>query len=150
MPCCRTRYFGTAEFDNDAVIAFPEGLPGFSGETEFLILQRQAEYPLVYLQSAHTPDLCFLALPVLTVDNNYLLELSLEDARILGTSTVPRIGEEVLCLVLVAVREGEPTANLFAPIVVNLATRAAAQCFLNASQYSHQHSLARTEREVAA
>ena len=151
MPSCQTRYFGTAEFQDDSVLAFAQGLPGFAEETEFVLLQRQSEYPLVYLQSTRTADLCFLAIPVLSACAGYELELSDEDARRLGVSVCPKIGADVLCLALVSVHTDEPTANLFAPVVVNLGTRAAAQCFQPASSnYSHQHSLLAAERGMAA
>ena len=111
MPICQTRYFGTAEFQDDSVLAFAQGLPGFPDETEFVLLQRPAEYPLVYLQSTRTPDLCLLAIPVLSADGGYILELSDEDARRLELPVCPKIGSDVLCLALVSVHTDEPTAN---------------------------------------
>jgi flagellar assembly factor FliW len=135
--------------DKDAVV-FPFGLPGFPEEKSFLVLQRPDEYPLVYLQSAANPDLCFLAIPILAVDNLYTLHLSPDDAAVLGTVEKPRIGDDVLCLALVAVRESGPTANLFAPIVINLANRTGAQCLNGAGTYSHQHPLVAAEQGVAA
>ena len=39
----------------------------------------------------------------------------------------PRIGEDVLCLTVLSIRETGPTANLLAPMVVNLHNRKAVQ-----------------------
>jgi flagellar assembly factor FliW len=139
-----------AEFGEDAVLSFPEGLPGFVAETQFVLLQRQSEYPLVYLQSTRTADLCFLALPVLSADSRYALELSDEDTVLLQVPPCPVIGTDVLCLALVSLRANQPTANLFAPIVVNLATRVSAQCFQPSTRYSHRHSLLPQQEGVTA
>lgn len=148
MPSCETRYFGPTEFQDIDTISFPAAIPGFPGETRFVLLHRPAEYPLVYLQSIATADLCFLALPVFAIDNRYKLQISPDDARLIGTATEPAVGSEALCLALVSVWESGPTANLFAPLVVNLATRSAAQC-INCIDYSHRHPLAVTEGVAA-
>jgi flagellar assembly factor FliW len=151
MPSCETRYFGATEYENNDAIVFPSGLPGFPAETRFLVLQRPAEYPVVYLQSTTTAALCFLAIPIPAIEKDYLLRLSPEEAATLGTTEEPRVGADVLCLALVVVREsGPPTANLFAPIVINLASHTGAQCFNTAGAYSHQHPLLPAEEGVAA
>jgi flagellar assembly factor FliW len=150
MPSCETRYFGSAEYSDKDAIVFPSGLPGFPDEKSFLVLQRPDEYPIAYLQSTANPELCFLAIPILAVDNLYALHLSPDDAIVLGTSEEPGIGADVLCLALLAVRESGPTANLFAPIVINLANRTGAQCLNGAGTYSHQHPLMTAEQGVAA
>lgn len=131
------------------VITFPSGLPGFSGETTFLVLQRPEEYPLAYLQSTRTPHLCFLTIPILAVDQRYSLHLSADDAALLDTPEQPQIGQDVLCLALIAMRDSGPVANLFAPLVVNLATRTGVQCF-NRLEYSHRHPLTTSTEGVAA
>ncbi|HYO82154.1 MAG TPA: flagellar assembly protein FliW [Bryobacteraceae bacterium] len=150
MPSCQTRYFGTAEYQPDAALVFPQALPGFIEETEFVLLQRPADFPLTYLQSTRTPGLCFLTIPVLSVDPDYCLELTDEDACTLGVPAVPEIGKDVLCLALISLHTDEPTANLFAPLVISLATRVAGQCFQTGSQYSHQHPVLQAEKGMAA
>ena len=45
-------------------------------------------------------------------------------------------------LALIAIHEEDPTANLLAPIVINLQSRAAAQCIDPEMRYSHRHALA--------
>lgn len=125
----------------DAVLSLPQALPGFVSEHEFVILQQPEHFPLVYMQSLSTADLCFLALPVLSVEHDYDLCLSEEDARLLDLPQAPIIGREALCLALVAAHQTTPTANLLAPIVVNLRTRRTAQCLNPEGAYSHQHEL---------
>ena len=149
MPLCATKFFGDLEVPEDAVLTLPNGILGFEHQTNFVVIQRPGEYPLVYLQSASEPQLCFLALPVLTVDAGYVLVLNPEDASKLGLPAKPAIGADVLCLVLITVHEQNPTANLLAPIVVNLKTRTGRQCINEAAGYSHQESLGAYEGAAA-
>jgi flagellar assembly factor FliW len=53
----------------------------------------------------------------------------------------PRIGAEVLCLAVLSIRKTGTTANLLAPVVVNLKNYKAVQAVSPESGYSHQHLL---------
>lgn len=126
-----------------AVIDFPGGLPAFESRRRFVAIRFPDRDPLVFLQSLEDSGLCFIALPVLALDRDYRLQLSEEDLSTLDLEggAQPRIGQEVMCLTVVAVRKTGPTANLMAPIVVNLANRKAIQAVNEGSRYSHQHAL---------
>jgi flagellar assembly factor FliW len=150
MPCCETKYFGPAAYSGDALITLPEGPMGFPGAHTFVLIQRAAEYPLVYMQSTDDPDLCFLALPVLSLDAAYRLAIRPEDAAAVQTSATPAIGPDVLCLALLSLHENGATANLLAPVVVNLSTRTARQCINVEPGYSHQQPLPACNAEEGA
>lgn len=140
----QTRHFGTIEFDRDAVCQFPAGLPGFEDEHEFVAIEQPHTRPIVFLQSLRRPDLCFITLPVQTIQSDYRLGISPEDLRLLELpeDRQPEMGKQVLCLAIVAVAEGQPpTANLLAPVVINLENRRAVQAILSDSGYSHRHPL---------
>ncbi len=144
MPHLATKHFGTVRYQDGAVFEFPAGLPGFEHERFFLPIEHPASHPIVFLQSLDSPALCFITLPVLAADPAYRLAVAPEDLRLLGLAEdcQPAIGPEVLCLAVVSVAEGrEPTVNLLAPIVVNLANRRAVQAVREGSDYSCQHPL---------
>jgi flagellar assembly factor FliW len=63
----------------------------------------------------------------------------------LPTCRQPRIGEDVLCLTIVSVQETGATANLLAPVLVNLRNRRAVQAVAQDSDYSVQSPLAPQE-----
>jgi flagellar assembly factor FliW len=152
MPTLSSRHFGPVEYQDDSVFEFPAGLPGFEQERRFAPIEHAASKPIVFLQSLARPELCFITLPVLVVKPDYGLAISAEDLRTLGLSEErqPEIGTEVLCLAIVSVAEGRlPTANLLAPIVVNLKTRRGVQAIQEDSAYSHQHPLLGAERGEA-
>ena len=150
MPACKTRYFNTVEYGEDSLIRFSSGLPGFEKERDFVFIEQQVHHPLLFLQSVATPGLCFIVLPVLTVDPDYKLHMRAEDIEYLGLETArqPRIGRDVFCGVILAVHEEEPTANLMAPLVIHLRTRTAVQAIQVDTGSSHCHSL--VAREMVA
>jgi flagellar assembly factor FliW len=152
MPLLATKYFGTLPCEAHDFYDFPFGIPGFEEENRFVLLNIPGKEPLVFLQSAQTATLCFLALPVLVADPRYSLSVSIEDLRILELepSRQPHLGGEVLVLALLAIEEGkDATANLLAPIVINLATRRAVQAIRCDALYSHRQALPQLVRGEA-
>ena len=143
MSITETKYFGKISFEPDSELEFPCGLPGFDSRKRFVAVTIPANEPLTYLQSLEAPDLCFITMPLLAVDPHYRLKVSTEDLSLLGLplASQPRIGRDVLCLTVLSMREGGPTANLLAPIVVNLKTRRGVQAIAPEGGYSHQHEL---------
>ena len=140
----QTLHFGAIQFIPDQVITFPDGLPAFEQERQFLPIEQPSSAPLIFLQSLSRPDLVFITLPAALVDPAYRLMAAAEDLELLGLppDRQPDIGEDVLCLAILTVAEGKtPTANLMAPILVNRKTRLALQAIQVDSAYSHQHVL---------
>jgi flagellar assembly factor FliW len=144
MPEAQTKHFGVVSYDPEAVLRFPAGLPAFEQERDFIAIEPPATAPVVFLQSLARPELCFVTLPILAVDPAYELSMCQEDIEALGLNVErqPRIGAEVACLAILSTpADRPPTANLLAPVVVNLATRAAVQAIRVDSRYSHQQPL---------
>jgi flagellar assembly factor FliW len=143
MPVLETQNFGPIAFDQESVLEFPRGLPGFEECRQFVLVQIPQTAPLVFLQSLEQASLCFTTMPVQSVDPDYRLHVIPEDLALvdLPAQRRPRIGHDVLCLAVLAVRESGPTANLLAPLVVNLANRKGVQAVAPESDYSHRHAL---------
>jgi len=152
MPVQETRKFGRISFDKQSEIEFPAGLPGFEARRRFLAIKLPDTDPLVFLQSLEDPDLCFVTLPVSAVDPRFRLRLSEEDLEVLGIAggRQPRLGPDVLGLAIVSIRASGPTANLLAPVVVNVANLKAVQAVLADSGYSHQHPILPQEAAVCS
>jgi flagellar assembly factor FliW len=152
MPLVDTKYFGTLPYQEESVFDFPLGLPSFENEKRFVPIELPEHAPLLFLQSLEQTELCFLAFPILVVDSAYRLTVSPEDlaALELDTQRQPLLASEVLVLALVSLHDGfSATANLMAPIVVNLRTRRALQAIREDTAYSHQHPIAQRVREKA-
>ena len=152
MPLLETKNFGKISFEPESEIEFPCGLPGFDSRKRFVAVRFAETDPLLYLQSLEDPGLCFITMPVLAVDPRYQLNVNPEDLGLLGlpAASRPRIGEDVFCLAVLSMREAGPTANLLAPVVINLKTRRAVQAIAPESGYSHQHELMPEEASVCS
>jgi flagellar assembly factor FliW len=152
MQSFETANFGKLSYERDSALVFPCGLPGFEDRRLFLILNFEDSKPLVFLQSLEDPGLCFITLPILAVDPQYRLRVSSEDlARLdLPPERQPQLGRDVLCLAILSLQESGPTANLLAPVVVNVLNLKAMQIIVPESDYSHQHELSPQETAVCS
>jgi flagellar assembly factor FliW len=135
--------FGKLTYEPDSIVEFPNGLPGFEKRQSFLALTFPHTQPLVFLQSLEDAGLCFITLPVLSIDRQYRLEVSEDDLRSVGLvpRRQPRIGEDVACLAILTLQPGGTTANLLAPVVINVRNLKAVQAIAPGCGYSHQHIL---------
>jgi flagellar assembly factor FliW len=144
MPEFSTKYFDRIRYEEQSVICFPSGLPGFDRERKFLLIEQPINKPLVFLQSLSRGEICFPTLPVLAIDPDFRLRVSPEDLRTLGLpeNQKPRIGQDLVCLAIISLGENRPpTANLLSPVIINLKTNTAVQTIPLDSSYSHQHPL---------
>ena len=60
-------WLGEIDWQAGCELQFPAGLPGFEQYRRMVPVEIPSQRPLIYLQSAERGDVCFLALPVLTV-----------------------------------------------------------------------------------
>ena len=146
MPQIRTAYFGELDYTDGTIFHFPYGLPGFEHDHAFLFLKQPHTEPLLFLQSLGNSRLCFILLPILVVDPNYAVNFDAEDlaALHLATGRQPVLGEDILCAAIVTPGggvQGEPTANLMAPVVVNLKEQIGMQVIQTGSPYSHREPI---------
>lgn len=139
-----TQQFGKIEFDPAQVIEFPEGLPAFEQERRFVSIERPATAPFIFLQSLSSAELVFITLPIHLVDPSYELNVCAEDLQALALpdDRQPKLGADVIALVVITVAEDSaPTANLMAPILINVRTQRALQAIQTVATNSHVHPL---------
>ena len=139
-----TKYFGRVSSDAGLVVDFPAGLPAFETERAFLAIEHPRLAPVIFLQSMATPSLCFLALPVLSIEPAYVLQMSTDDLTAIGVNgrPAPVIGQDVAALALITIAEdGRASANLMSPVVVSLPALRAIQAMRSDRAYSYNHPL---------
>jgi len=117
-----SRHLGPIEWDPAGELLLPFGFPGFEGERRMVAVEIPTQRPLVFLQSAEKPEMCFVSLPVLAIKPDYELLLNEEDRSALRIEdeSSAEIGVDLLCLALLFPAEGGLQANLGAPILINL------------------------------
>ena len=115
--------------DELPVIELVAPMPGFPDLTRFALVQVDDEGVLNMLTSLEEPDVRFLVLPPGPFFPDYAPVIDDETAAALELSGP----EDALLLAVVNTSAdlASPTVNLAAPIVVNIATRRAAQVILD-------------------
>jgi flagellar assembly factor FliW len=110
-----TTSLGTFDVRDDAVIRFPEGLPGFERCTRFVLIASDDIAPLRWLQAIDPPQPSFLVVEPTVVVKDYRCALGRADRARLGAGD-----DGLLWLAIVTVSDGdEPSVNLRAPLVID-------------------------------
>lgn len=138
-----TRLFGTITIEDEKLITFPDGIVGFPFMKHFTLIrdEENENATIMWLQSMEEPQ---FAMPVLepnlivdgynpVVDDEHLTpvgELEEEQTYLLVTITVPADIEKM-------------TANLKAPIVINMANNKAVQIIVE-DDYQVKHPIYET------
>ena len=123
-----TSRFGVISVTNEDVIQFPEGLLGFNELHRFVLLDDPADEIFAWLQSCEDPGIAFPLLEPELFAANYKVQLTKHDMEILGVKN----GEGIRSFSIITI-PADPTlmtANLKAPVVINVTNRVARQCVL--------------------
>ncbi len=135
-----TSRFGELEVDEEKVIHFQNGIPAFENEHEFIILPYDEESPYYFMQSLNSPDLAFLLTIPFLFFPDYTFEI--DDATIHELDV--KNYDKLLYYSMITIPNGSiryMTANLLAPVVVNIENMQAKQVILEKSNYTTKHRL---------
>lgn len=129
-----SRLFGPLSVRPEAFFTFPNGIPGFGGVRRFVLLPA-ASSGVYWLQSVDEGSMAFLLVDPFPIFPGYAVDLPQEEAE--DTGAVPPM---VLAVVTLP-RDGEDTstANLQAPVVLDLGRRAGRQLILADTGFGPRH-----------
>lgn len=130
---------GEVEVSEDKIINFAHGLPGFPDEKVFAFVPYQVDSPFAYLQSVVEPKLAFLVVNPFAFFKDYEFQLHDELAQELGIVTSDL--SQVINIVSVPDKTEEMTANLLAPVVINVQNGKAMQVILEKTNYTTRHRI---------
>ncbi len=117
----------------DLCVQFPEGLLGFEHIKSFRLFEPQEGYPLKFLQSVEEPDIAFTCIDVASIQPEYEVALSDDEAATLALEE-PN-DAMVVALVVIPKDPRQMTANLAGPLVINCKTRIGRQIVLNTEKF---------------
>lgn len=134
-----TAYMGEIEINENEVINFEHGLPGFEKEQTFVLLPIDENSVFQILQSVQTQDLAFIITSPYAVAANYNLDLDETTVHALNI----RNENEVAVFAIVSLKDtlAQSTVNLKAPIVLNTTSRKAKQVILDSEMYEIRHKI---------
>jgi len=137
----KTTRFGSLEVKDSEILNFPVGLYGFENERDFLRLpfDPNIESPMEWLQSLQTPGLAFVITDPFLYVPGYSVKLTENEKKQIRFES----GSTIMTRAIVTVPENylEMTANLVAPLVINLNAGLARQFVLTSMEYDTRHYL---------
>lgn len=124
----QTSRFGAVTLQDDDVIEFPEGILGFADLRRFVLLDDPNDEIFAWLQSCEIPQIAFPVLEPELFTPQYQTSLTKHDLESLGLS-----GSEptrAFSIITIPDDPTQMTANMKAPIVINIKKKIARQIVL--------------------
>ena len=138
-----TTRFGTIAIQQDEIITMPFGMPGFSDQKQFVLLDHKKDSPFQWYQSIQDPSLAFVITDPFLFKPDYAVNMHKILEEMGWEQDVD--GHQLKLYAIVNIPPGKPektTANLIGPVLMNLVTREAVQVIIPDSSYSHKFPLA--------
>lgn len=125
----QTKFLGEVQIDPASIIQFPQGIPAFEEEKEFVIVPLGAQSPFVTLQSVQTPSVGFMAAYPYHFKEDYTFDLEQEDLKQLQIEK----SEDVLVYAILTLKDTleNSTMNLLAPVAINIKKQIGKQVVLH-------------------
>lgn len=133
----KTTRFGEVDIDENTIITFPEGIIGFEDCKRFVILGGKSGRIFYWLQSLDDPNLAFVIVSPYDFKAGYSLEITEPDAEFLGAKSPEDL--QIYAIVVVPEDPSKMTANLQAPLVINVKNRIARQIISNNPEHKLRH-----------
>lgn len=135
----KTDRFGEIRIAQEDVIHFPDGLLGFEELHRYVVVERERKGPIRFLQAVDDGRIAFAVTDPQTFRPDYLPELGEEDRAALQYES----DEDLAVLVILTVPQEvrEMTANLMAPVIINVKERIGRQVVQGLGEYSTRHRI---------
>jgi flagellar assembly factor FliW len=136
----QSKILGEIDIPESEIIRFPAGIPAFEDEKEFVVLPLAEYGPFYYLQSARNTDLCLLMADPFNFFPDYNIEIKEEQ---LDKLEAQEGDKNIAVFAVLAIPEDfcKTTANLLAPILINMATQKGLQFISPKSDYKTKHPI---------
>jgi flagellar assembly factor FliW len=127
-----TSRFGLLDVSEETLLVFPSGLVGFPACRRFVVLDTAEDSDYQWFQSVDEPSLAFVVMDVHLLQPDFRIDVPDEGLAELDMAQT----DPIVIRAVVTIPTGNPdqaTANLRAPLVVNLQTRKGKQMILHES-----------------
>lgn len=131
-----TTRFGLVDVADSDIIHFADGLLGFESLKKFFIVDPADETLILWLQSAEKAEVAFPILEPKLFKADYKVRLSGNELRALQIDSTRGRDTLVYCILTIPQDVTTMTANLKAPVVINIAAQVARQVVLQENEYS--------------
>ncbi|MFP7255435.1 flagellar assembly protein FliW [Terribacillus goriensis] len=113
-----TKYFGSMSVDENKVIHFEKGLPGFQDEKMFVLIDFPDNPVFQILQSTETAHVAFVVASPYHFHKEYTFDLGDQTKGELAITTPDQV--KILSILTLRKPFEKSTINLLAPIIINV------------------------------
>ncbi len=135
----QTGRFGQIEVSTEELISVPSGILGFPDDQNFCLVDPGDDTLILWLQSLSNPHLAFPVLEPKIFKSNYVVRLSAAELRELRLSSINEAS--VFTILTIPSNLQEMTANLKAPLVINIRDKIAKQVVLQENDQPIKHPM---------
>ncbi len=139
-----TKFFGEVAIEKDSILSFDEGLLGFEEHKQFALLELFEMDDFVALQSLSDEKISFILLKPWNFFNNYDIRISDKDLEEIQIEDKKQVA--VYNVVTIPEAFNEATANLLAPILINIDKKKGKQYVLKEDVYTTRHRIFSEEK----
>ncbi|MGK0468069.1 flagellar assembly protein FliW [Clostridium sp.] len=134
-----TKYHGVREYNNDDVIVFKKGLPGFKDLKNFIIFPLESNEAFSVLHSIEATEVGLVLVSPFNLVLDYEFKIPDTDIKELQIAN----HEQVLVLTTVTLNSNvkNMTTNLKAPIIINIKEKLGEQLILDNDKYKIKQPL---------
>ncbi len=125
-----TPHFGEIEIEDDKLFKFPDGLLGFENLNRFVLINHEETAPLRWLISIDEPNIGF---PLI---NPWLVDIDYKPGRGIDLEK-----EAAFVVITLGNKEREMTANMKAPIVLEVENKTGRQVVISKDKYSTKQAV---------
>jgi flagellar assembly factor FliW len=134
-----TKYHGTKEYNEEDILTFKKGIPGFESLTKFILFTIEENKEFSILHSLEDVKIGFIVISPFFVEKDYEINLTegiISELKIIEPSQVM-----IINTVTLNSNVKECTTNLQAPIIINTIERLGEQIILDNDKYNIKHPL---------
>lgn len=136
--------FGEIEIDEENVLTFPEGIPGFEQYKKFIVINNpDEENPFDWLQSVDNEDLAFVIINPFFAFPDY--DITIPESAIEKLKIKDETDVFVYTIVVVPENLEDMTTNLSGPIIINGREKLGKQVILEDNRYTTKHYIFKKE-----
>ena len=110
-------FFSSIVYEKDDIIKFPDGIPGFDGLTDFVLVRIPEQEPFEWLVCTQNSHIRFAVINPLQFLPDYDPKISKEQLAPLGIESP----DDILIYVIITLKPvlSESTANCIGPVFIN-------------------------------
>ena len=130
---------GKVSFKEEDIINFPQGLRGFEKKKNYIVVDREDYYPFVWMLNTDDAATSFVMMNPLLFQQDYNPNITRRDLNEIQIDNP----QSLLMYVIVTLNPdaSQSTANLRAPILINIAKKIGKQLVLLDDKYSTKHRI---------